>query len=431
MFVGKVKKLLLLTTVLISGFACVGLQPAFAGNSAAGDKKVYHVQVTGQFLRKEALELLDLINEKRQSVNQESLVMDGAAVGVSDLRAVQISFVNYHLVPTEHGTDYLSGKVLSQINTENGPSGEEEYGIENIVTASGYKTENIAEKFFESWMNSSGHREAMLYKMKDRVGISIFTQGNIDGTYSYYGVLNSLILDDPSEPALIPELCKNYVRIPYRQGEKTVTKTFNLSLRGDCIAMDTKRYQGEFSVRFSPGQSKKLHAIYNALPGLHAIPKGHCLNKLDDSCGTWTTTNPDVVSVSSDGVVTGRKPGTAKVYFNLNGDPDKSSEYTVHVSPIKLGTPGKVSVKKYKNDKIRVSWARVKKAEGYRICYYQKKGSRKVNIRYKNISSASVTKHVLKNIKKGTYYVQIRACSSVKEKKIYGKYSSPKRINIK
>ena len=31
----------------------------------------------------------------------------------------------------------------------------------------------------------------------------------------------------------------------------------------------------------------------------------------------------------------------------------------------------------------------------------------------------------------GIYYVQIRAYSSVKEKKIYGKYSSPKRINIK
>ena len=93
--------------------------------------------------------------------------------------------------------------------------------------------------------------------------------------------------------------------------------------------------------------------------------------------------------------------------------------------------PGKVSVKKYKNDKIRVSWERVKKAEGYRICYYQKKGNRKVNIRYKNISSASVTKHVLKNIKKGTYYVQIRAYSSGEEKRVYGKYSSPKRINIK
>lgn len=31
----------------------------------------------------------------------------------------------------------------------------------------------------------------------------------------------------------------------------------------------------------------------------------------------------------------------------------------------------------------------------------------------------------------GVYYAQIRAYGSVKEKKVYGKYSSPKRINIK
>lgn len=39
MFVGKVKRILLLTTVLISGFACIGLKPVFAGNSAVADKK--------------------------------------------------------------------------------------------------------------------------------------------------------------------------------------------------------------------------------------------------------------------------------------------------------------------------------------------------------------------------------------------------------
>lgn len=523
------KKLILMSVVGVCAVLCPP-KPAMAANTDDAKKKVYNVQVTGQFLRKEALELLDLINEERAKVGEEPLVMDGEAVGVTDLRAVQATFVDAHVVPTENGTDGHIGKIFSQINTENGPIDPDEgAGRENLVFVSGSKnrTENIAEIMFESWMNSSGHKSAMLYTMGDRAGVSIYAQKDINGVYNYFGVLNSLYLSNP-ETALIPENCK-YFAVPYTQGENTVKKTFNFRLRGDCIKMTKNQYCGakveEGKDNVKVGGKLQLIPLYETI---HVMAQNlTCNMKFDNECGTWSTTTPDIVSVDQDGIVTGLKAGTGKVFFNLNGDSDKSSEYTIQVKATNIGIPNNVTVKKTKDNQVTISWkdqksdvsygyeiycskysrnaykllkrvwgykkvsatasvkpgqnyyykvrafivgngddlvygnfsdpvkytclvsqkktpslsAGAKKisirwsktggADGTRICYYQKKGGRNVNIRYKNVAGSSVLSYTLAGLKCGTYYVKVRAYSLVDGKKVYGKYSSAKKIYVK
>ena len=93
------------------------------------------------------------------------------------------------------------------------------------------------------------------------------------------------------------------------------------------------------------------------------------------------------------------------------------------------GTIGKVSALKLKQKKntVTASWKKLIGAKRYQICYSTSK-------KWKGKKQKPVNKNnaVIKNLKKKkTYYFRVRAYRMEGAKKVYGAWSSVKKINIK
>ena len=99
-------------------------------------------------------------------------------------------------------------------------------------------------------------------------------------------------------------------------------------------------------------------------------------------------------------------------------------------APQKITTPAKVNglkVKNNKKDTAKVSWKKVKTASGYQLQYDTTKKFN--NPKKKLTKKKTVTIKKLK--KKKTYYFRVRAYRTVDGKKVYGKWSSVKKVKIK
>lgn len=86
-----------------------------------------------------------------------------------------------------------------------------------------------------------------------------------------------------------------------------------------------------------------------------------------------------------------------------------------------------VTVKNIKGRKLKVSFKKVKGANGYQLVYSTKKG-------FKNAKKLLINKNgytVKKLKKKKTYYVKVRAYKKVNGKKKFGAFSAVKKIKIK
>ena len=85
------------------------------------------------------------------------------------------------------------------------------------------------------------------------------------------------------------------------------------------------------------------------------------------------------------------------------------------------------TAKNTKGRKLTASWKKASEADGYQIQYAPNKKFKKA--KSKTVKSTSVTLKKLK--KKTTYFVRVRAYKVVDGKKVYGKWSSVKKVKIK
>ena len=85
------------------------------------------------------------------------------------------------------------------------------------------------------------------------------------------------------------------------------------------------------------------------------------------------------------------------------------------------------SVKNIKGRKLTAKWKKASNADGYQIQYAANKKFKKA--KSQTVKSTSVTLKKLK--KKKTYFVRVRAYKAVDGKKVYGKWSSVKKVKIK
>ena len=146
---------------------------------------------------------------------------------------------------------------------------------------------------------------------------------------------------------------------------------------------------------------------------------------------SYTSSNPKVASVSRSGNVTVKSIGTAKITIKAAATSTyKAATKTVSVTV----TPKKASLVKVSAagaKKVKLSWKKDKTVSGYRIAYsYSKnfKSSVKTVMVKKNTKIAAT----LTKLKKGnTLYVKVRAYKTVGGKRIYGSYSTPKKVKIK
>ena len=146
---------------------------------------------------------------------------------------------------------------------------------------------------------------------------------------------------------------------------------------------------------------------------------------------SYTSSNPKVASVSRSGNVTVKSIGTAKITIKAAATSTyKAATKTVSVTV----TPKKASLVKVSAagaKKVKLTWKKDKTVSGYRIAYsYSKnfKSSVKTVMVKKNTKIAAT----LTKLKKGnTLYVKVRAYKTVGGKRIYGSYSTPKKVKIK
>lgn len=142
----------------------------------------------------------------------------------------------------------------------------------------------------------------------------------------------------------------------------------------------------------------------------------------------WSSSNPDVASVSNTGLITANNVGTATITVQFSND----SKATVKVNvknnikkaTITSLTPGK--------NKIKVTWKKSSGTyTGYQIQLSTKRDFKSIDKKYTVKNKETLSKTV-KNLKsKKVYYVRVRLYSVVDGKKIYGPWSKVKSVKTK
>lgn len=119
---------------------------------------------------------------------------------------------------------------------------------------------------------------------------------------------------------------------------------------------------------------------------------------------------------------------TQNVNNNTNGS-NKNQAQTSVAATLKKETIKKAVSTKTKTAKL--TWTKDKNATGYQIAYTYQKGFKK-NVKYTLVKNNTKTSTTLKKLKKGkTLYVKVRSYKTVNGKKVYGKYSTVKKVKIK
>ena len=141
----------------------------------------------------------------------------------------------------------------------------------------------------------------------------------------------------------------------------------------------------------------------------------------------YESTNTNVATVSSSGVVKAKKLGKTKIYItDLSDSKYKSASKTVWVT-VQL----KTTQLQYKNNygKIKFTWDKVPGANGYKVYSYDKnkkkyicKMTRKSSQRYAVIREPKIGKE---------YKVKVRAYKNVNGKKVYSPYSDVVKVTGK
>ncbi len=186
----------------------------------------------------------------------------------------------------------------------------------------------------------------------------------------------------------------------YRSASKTITIT--VSKGKQSISAKTSLSKNFGSKPFSLGASAKTELTYK-------------------------TSNKKVVTVSSDGKVTLKNPGKAKITVKAaETGKYKAASKTVTIN-VKLKAPT-LSAKITGKKKVKLSWSKVPGATKYEVHMYDAKKKKFV----KKITKPAIQRTAWhKGMKKGTYKYKVRAYRKVDGKKVYSPYSSVKKVKIK
>ena len=115
----------------------------------------------------------------------------------------------------------------------------------------------------------------------------------------------------------------------------------------------------------------------------------------------------------------------------VSPEPDKPVvQPTQDPKPDKVVKPAKVKklkVKSKKKKQIKVTFGKVNKADGYQICYAANKKFKKA----KKVLVKATDKTIKKLKAKKKYYVRVRAYRKNGSKKLYGAWSSVKKVKVK
>ena len=141
----------------------------------------------------------------------------------------------------------------------------------------------------------------------------------------------------------------------------------------------------------------------------------------------WKSSNEDVATVNSKGVVTAKKAGKATITVTAQDGSKKSDKCVITVK--ELPKVKGVNVKSNKKKTAEISWDLVEDADGYAIYMATEKNGKYKKIATTKKDVTSYTKTKLKS--KKTYYFKVCAISKVGKKQYEGKLGKAMKVKVK
>lgn len=288
--------------------------------------KTYDFAITGTVVMSQVQEFVHLVNEARAAEGLQPVTLDSELQEVAELRAAQCNFKYDHYMP--------DGRVCFELNSK--MSGE-------ILASAGIRKDSIANKAFEGWMKSSGHRAIIMDPKQKAIGVGFvvqpfnitrpdFSNGEVAG--SCIGVFSYEIGDNNITNFSDYEKCF--------QVENAIDDTAKMIVNDSTI---------------NPLEENETLQLY---------PKYYRGNTfyMDSSCGTWVSLNEEVATVDENGLVTAVAPGKTEVRFLVNGDNDKYYSAPITVNGFGVDEDGDRCY--YRDgEKVRSDWASVTEADPY------------------------------------------------------------------
>lgn len=273
--------------------------------AAATSQSTYNVHVSGTVYLSEAEKFLELVNAERAKKGVEPMKLDNEMMRCAIDRAAQASIVYNHILPND-----------KQVRSK----------YPNIMTENiSLKTKYSAETFFNSWMNSPAHKDALLTGNQDLLGFAVFKP---EGS-NWYGGAATFFYSN-----------KTYSYTPFTGSYSDYSKDFEMEIANRYLDFKTD----------SP-LSCEVGSFNTLIPKLknyvYCPPYDIGTFNISSSDGVWESSDPSVASVDSNGNVTALKAGTASLKFYVNGS-DRYYEKTVKVTgntetatptPIPTSTP--------------------------------------------------------------------------------------------
>ena len=272
---------------------------------AATSQSTYNIHVSGTVYLSEAEKFLELVNAERAKKGVEPMKLDNEMMRCAIDRAAQASIVYNHILPND-----------KQVRSK----------YPNIMTENiSLKTKYSAETFFNSWMNSPAHKDALLTGNQDLLGFAVFKP---EGS-NWYGGAATFFYSN-----------KTYSYTPFTGSYSDYSKDFEMEIANRYLDFKTD----------SP-LSCEVGSFNTLIPKLknyvYCPPYDIGTFNISSSDGVWESSDPSVASVDSNGNVTALKAGTASLKFYVNGS-DRYYEKTVKVTgntetatptPIPTSTP--------------------------------------------------------------------------------------------
>ena len=338
------------------------------------------VKVSGIMDYTKAGDVLNIVNQERKAIGLNELKMDAELQEAAMTRAAEIGLIFDKKHTRPNGTEWYT--ICSKSNGENIA-----LGMTN------------ANQVMSEWMNSTeGHREAILYKDFNSIGVGCFKNGDVYYWVQIFSISNATM-----------ETTKTGTQI----------MTYYVSVLNDNLQLYVRKSNNTYASYMDIGTSGQyIYGINNK--GEQAY---NYYSVGVESDYNFNSSNSNVIKINSDGTFKTVGEGTATITISLKSSPDiKKSE----IITVKLLKPTKITgleTQNHKKTSFEIKWnLQNETADKYEVYMYnsKKKDFELLGRPYSNGGE-------FYGLQAGTTYkVRVRAVRTVNGKTYYGPYSELK-----
>lgn len=231
-----------------------------------------------------AYKVLQLVNEQRKAKGLNELVMDSSLLNSAMIRAGENALLFSHTRPDSSSAFDLNDQMIA----------------ENVAAG-----QTTPQEVMESWMNSKGHKENILSKDAKTIGIGVVKHNGVYYWVQCFGSDSNITN------------CPKPANKTTSQTIALANDTFSEAATGNDIIWSPKEYTFKFNTQLdktsiSKGATAKAK-VYVTNPGFTS----HQALLNNDKNITWSSSNTNVATVSSNGSIKGIVQGSANITARL------------------------------------------------------------------------------------------------------------------